>query len=53
MLQQILLLADPVAAATADRLRVEAFSSRCSVCVRLDMLPGSTDGELLVPLCGL
>ena len=47
MLQQILLLADPVATATADRLRFEAFSSRCSAYARLDMLPGSTDGELL------
>jgi hypothetical protein len=47
MLQHILLLADPVATATSDRLRFEAFSSCCSAYARLDMLPGSVDGELL------
>lgn len=47
MLARILLLADPVATATDDRLRFEAFSSCCSVYARLDLLPGSTDGELL------
>lgn len=47
MLQHILNLKDPVATATNDRLRFEAFSSCCSAYARLDMLPGSTDGELL------
>jgi hypothetical protein len=47
MLAHILLLADPVATATDDALRFEAFSSCCSVYARLDLLPGSTDGELL------
>ena len=47
MLQHILLLADPVATATSERLRFEAFSSCGSVYARLDMLPGSVEGELL------
>jgi hypothetical protein len=47
MLARILLLADPVATAASDRLRFEAFSSCCSTYARLDLLPGSTSGELL------
>ena len=46
MLEQILLLADPVATAAQDRLRFEAFSSCCSVYGRVDILPGSIDGDL-------
>ena len=47
MLGRILLLADPVATASHDRLRFEAFSSCASVYVRLDLLPGFVDGTFL------
>jgi len=47
MLARILLLADPVATASQDRLRFEAFSSCASVYARLDLLPAFTDGSFL------
>ncbi len=47
MLGRILRLADPVATASDDALRFEAFSSCASVYARLDLLPAFVDGELL------
>ena len=47
MLARILLLADPVATASQDRLRFEAFSSCASVYARLDLLPAFTSGSFL------
>jgi SWIM zinc finger len=47
MLGRILQLADPVATASHDRLRFEAFSSCASVYARLDLLPAFVDGAFL------
>lgn len=47
MLGRILRLADPVATASHDRLRFEAFSSCASVYCRLDLRPGFVDGSFL------
>ena len=47
MLARILILADPVATASQDRLRFEAFSSCASVYARLDLLPGFVDGNFI------
>jgi hypothetical protein len=47
MLARALLLADPVATASRDRLRFEAFSSCASVYARLDLLPDFVDGTFM------
>jgi hypothetical protein len=47
MLARILILADPVATASHDRLRFEAFSSCASVYARLDLLPDFVAGSFI------
>lgn len=45
MLARILLHADPVITCGDGRLRFEAFSACCGAYARLDLLPGSVEGE--------
>ena len=40
-------LRDPVITAAANKLRLEAFSSCCSVYAKIDLLPKALDGEFL------
>lgn len=47
MLARIVALSDPVITCAADRLRLEGFSSCCSVYARVDFLPDALDGALL------
>ena len=47
MLARIILLADPVATASHERVRFEAFSSCASVYARLDLQPDFVDGSFL------
>ncbi|UOD30379.1 SWIM zinc finger family protein [Massilia violaceinigra] len=46
-LARALALADPVVTAGGGRLRFEGFSSCCSAYIRVDMLPGAYDGEVV------
>jgi hypothetical protein len=47
MLSRLVALADPVITSGGELMRLEAFSSCCGVYARVDLLPGSVDGEWL------
>lgn len=46
-LARLLALADPVVTSGGGRLRFEGFSGCCSAYIRVDMLPGAYDGEVV------
>jgi len=47
MLARILIESDPVVTCNDDRLRFEGFSACCGTYARVDLLPGSLDGEAI------